>query len=115
MGAKNEEVYNMADWGFITKHGLVLAAITKHPSSTVREIGDTVGMTERAAFKIISDLDREGFISKNKEGRHNHYSIHTNVPIKDHGLDTAIGELLVVIGARRRNIRTLRKYSLFTD
>ena len=105
----------MADWRFITNHGLVLAAITKHPSSTAREIADAVGITERAAFKIINDLDREGFISKNKAGRQNKYRIHTDVPIKDNGLDTAIGELLVVIGAKRRNIRSQREYSLFTD
>jgi hypothetical protein len=92
----------MADWGFITNHGLVLAAITRHPSSTAREIGDAVGITERAALRIISDLDKEGFISKTKVGRQNHYRIHTSVPIKDDGSDTAIGELLIVMGAKRR-------------
>jgi hypothetical protein len=92
----------MAGWGFITNHGLVLAAITKHPSSTAREIGDAVGITERAALRIINDLDNEGFISKTKIGRQNHYRIHTNVPIKDDGSDAAIGELLVVLGAKRK-------------
>jgi predicted transcriptional regulator len=91
----------MADWRFITNHGLVLAAITKHPSSTAREIGDAVGITERAVYKIISDLDRDGFLSKNKVGRQNHYRIHSKAPLRDNGLNTAIGELLVVIGAKR--------------
>ena len=105
----------MANWRFITNHGLVLAAITRHPSSTARAIGDAVGITERAAYKIIGDLDKDGFISKNKVGRQNHYRIHSNAPIRDNDLDTAIGELLVVIGSKRGNIGSLKEYSLLTD
>jgi len=51
----------MADWSFITNHGLVLAAIAKHPRSTARELGDDVGITERTAHKIIIDLEEAGY------------------------------------------------------
>lgn len=95
----------MADWGFITNHGLVLAAIARHQSSTAREIGDAVGITERAALKIIDDLDKEGFISKTKVGRQNHYRIHTAVPIKDDVSDSAIGEFLLMLGIKRKRVR----------
>ena len=95
----------MAHWGFITNHGLVLAAITKHPSSTAREIGDEVGITERAALRIINDLDSEGYISKEKVGRQNHYRIHTSMPIKDDVSDSAIGELLLALGIKRKRGR----------
>ncbi len=95
----------MADWGFITNHGLVLAAIARHPSSTARDIGDAVGITERATLKIINDLDREGFISKNKVGRQNHYRIHTSVTIKEDGSEADIGELLLVLGVKRKGGR----------
>jgi predicted ArsR family transcriptional regulator len=95
----------MSDWGFITNHGLVLVAITRHPSSTAREIGDAVGITERAALKIIGDLDKEGFISKTKVGRQNHYRIHTAVPIKDDVSDSAIVEFLLMLGIKRKRVR----------
>jgi len=92
----------MAEWSFITNHGLVLATIAKHPHSTAREIGDDVGITERAAHKIIRDLEHDGYISKDKMGRQNHYRIHPNIPIKDEASDTAVGELLAMLGWKRR-------------
>jgi hypothetical protein len=47
----------MGEWAFITNHGLVLATIAKHPNLTAREIGDTIGVTERTAHRIIMDLE----------------------------------------------------------
>jgi len=91
----------MAEWGFITNHGLVLATIAKHPSSTAREIGDSVGITERSAHKIIRDLEQEGYITKIKVGRNNHYRIHLDMPIKDEMSDAAVGELLIVLSSKR--------------
>ena len=92
----------MPEWSFITNHGLILAAIAKHPRSTAREIGDNAGITERAAHKIINDLEREGYITKNKVGRQNQYRIHSDVPLKDEVSDAAVGELLVMLGWKRR-------------
>ena len=96
----------MAGWAFITTHGLVLAAIAKHPRSTAREIGDAVGITERAAHKIINDLDEAGYITKIKVGRKNHYRIHSNVPLKDDVTDAAVGELLMMLGAVRKRTKS---------
>jgi DNA-binding transcriptional ArsR family regulator len=96
----------MADWTFLTNYGLVLAAIAKRPRSTAREIGDAVGVTERAAHKIIKDLDEAGYITKTRVGRQNHYRIHSDMPLKDDGSDAAVGELLVMLGAMRPKART---------
>ncbi len=93
----------MADWGFITNHGLVLAAIAKHPRSTAREIGDEVGITERSAHKIIKDLEAEGYITKTRVGRRNRYRIYHEMPLSDEAAsDAAVGELLVMLGWKRR-------------
>ena len=99
----------MSVWSFITNHGKVLAAIAKRPRRTAREIGDEVGITERAAHKIIRDLEDDGYISKGKVGRQNKYSIHPDTPIKDEESNAAAGELLEVLGWRRR--RKARKSS----
>jgi len=95
----------MPEWGFITNHGLVLAAIAKHPHSTARDIGDTVGIRERTAHKIIMDLEEAGYITKTKVGRQNKYKIHPDVPIKDEITDTTVGELLLMLGWKRRKRR----------
>ena len=92
----------MSEWTFFTNHGLVLAAIAKQPRSTARQIGDAVGITERAAHKIINDLEKEGYITKSKVGRQNHYQIHSDMPIKDEASDVAIGEFLTMLGWKRR-------------
>ena len=95
----------MAEWTFITNHGLTLAAIAKSPRTTAREIGDTAGITERAAHKIIKDLENAGYVTKTKVGRKNHYRIHPDVPLKDDVTDSAVGELLVMMGWRWRRRR----------
>ncbi|MCL2678689.1 MAG: winged helix-turn-helix domain-containing protein [Dehalococcoidia bacterium] len=92
----------MSDWSFITTHGLVLATVAKYPRSTAREIGDTVGVTERTAHKLILDLEEAGYITKTKVGRRNKYTIHPDMPLADETSDAAVGELLVMLGWKRR-------------
>lgn len=92
----------MGDWTFITNHGLVLATIAKHPNLTAREIGDSIGVTERTAHRIIMDLEAEGYITKIKVGRQNKYKIHSDMPMKEEMGDAAVGELLVMLGWKSR-------------
>ena len=97
----------MSEWGFVTNYGLVLAAIAKKPSSTAREIGDDVGITERTAHKIINDLKAEGYVVKTKVGRQNEYQIKPDMPMKDGANDTAVGELLSMLGWKQEEQRDL--------
>jgi DNA-binding Lrp family transcriptional regulator len=92
----------MSDWTFITNHGLVLASIANNPQKTAREIGNDIGITERTAHKIILDLERDGYITKTKVGRHNTYRIHSGVPIKSG--EAAVEELLLMLGWKRRKV-----------
>jgi DNA-binding Lrp family transcriptional regulator len=91
----------MAEWSFITNHGRVLAAIATNMGQTARQIGDAAGVTERAAHKIINDLEDEGYVSKTRTGRRNSYQIHASVPLKDDISNAAVGELLAVLGWKR--------------
>jgi len=92
----------MSEWTFVTNHGLVLATIAKHANLTAREIGDTIGVTERTAHRIIMDLEAAGYITKTKVGRQNKYKIHPDMPIRDEMSDAAVGELLAMLGWKRR-------------
>ena len=92
----------MADWNFITNHGQVLAVIAMRLGTTAREIGDAVGITERAAHRIIRDLEHAGYVSKKRVGRRNSYRIHPDVPLKDDVSNAAVGELLLALGWRPR-------------
>lgn len=90
----------MSEWKFITNHGLVLASIAKGRGKTAREIGDEVGVTERTVHKIIMDLEEDGYITKTRVGNRNQYRIRPEVSIKVG--DTAVGELLELLGWKRR-------------
>ena len=63
----------MAHWDFLTNHALVLIHVLDHPNSTLREIADAAGITERAAVTILRALEEDDIVSRQKEGRRNRY------------------------------------------
>jgi predicted transcriptional regulator len=63
-------------WTFLTNHGHVLIALSLDPEARIRDIAADVGITERAAQAILADLERDGYVTKIKEGRRNRYVIH---------------------------------------
>ena len=97
----------VAEWTFLTNHGLVLSYIAQNLQSTVREIANAIGITERTAHKIISDLETAGYISRTKSGRRNTYRIHAELPLR-HATqrDVAIGHLLQTLASSRRRRRS---------
>jgi DNA-binding MarR family transcriptional regulator len=62
-------------WGFFTNHALLLLAIAMEPGSTVREMAVSVGVTERAVVAILNQLEEEGIIIRQKQGRRNSYLV----------------------------------------
>ena len=51
-------------WTFLTNHGHVLVCVARDPDSTIREIANQVGITERAVQKIVSDLEADQAIAR---------------------------------------------------
>jgi len=72
----------MAEWTFVTNHAVVLTCISLNQSITARELAQTAGITERAVWGIIKDLETEGYIEKQREGRGVRYSIRENLPLR---------------------------------
>ena len=72
----------MADWRFLTNHGLVLTYIGHHPDSTGREIANAVGITERAVRTLVNDLREAGCVEPEKVGRSNRYRINPGRPVQ---------------------------------
>jgi hypothetical protein len=89
----------MPSWGFLTNHARVLLCIARDPGVRLRDIAASVGITERSAFGIVSDLATAGYIVKEKGGRRNRYLVEADLPVPesaDRGL--AIGDLLALLG-----------------
>jgi DNA-binding MarR family transcriptional regulator len=70
-------------WSFLTNHAQVLICIARDPGIRLREIGETVGITERAAHRLVGELAMAGYISRERHGRRNRYTIHSHLPLPD--------------------------------
>jgi predicted transcriptional regulator len=85
-------------WSFLTNHAQVLLCIANDPGIRLREIGETVGITERAAHRIVGELAAAGYISRRRNGRRNHYTIQSHLPLPEPlARDRKVGDLLTVL------------------
>jgi hypothetical protein len=88
----------MEGWSFLTNHGRVLLCIAHDPGVRLRDIAARVGITERSAFGIVSDLAASGYAVKQKDGRRNRYQIQAHLPLPEPASQQlAIGEVLALL------------------
>ena len=91
----------MPDFAFLTNHGKTLLLIAHDPRIRMRDVADLLHITERATQRIVGDLATAGYISREREGRRNLYTVTTDAPL---GLplqrDIDIGTLLTVLPAQ---------------
>lgn len=85
----------MAHWTFLTNHAHVLLCVAENPNVRLRDVAEQVGITERAAQRIVSELEEAGYLDRERDGRRNVYRLNTAMPLR-HPLDQQhrIGELL---------------------
>jgi predicted transcriptional regulator len=89
-------------WSFLTNYARVLLCIASDPGVRLREIGDRVGVTERAAHRIVDELAAAGYISRARTGRRNRYSINREQPVRDSLIhEQSVGDLLAILSARQ--------------
>ena len=62
-------------WVFLTNHAHVLLCVARDTEARARDIAEQVGITERAAQRILSDLISEGYLVRVKIGRRNRYTV----------------------------------------
>jgi DNA-binding MarR family transcriptional regulator len=85
-------------WSFLTNHAQVLLCIAHDPDARLREIGESVGVTERATHRIVAELVEAGYISRERNGRRNRYTIQTELPLPDPlTREKKIGDLLAIL------------------
>jgi DNA-binding MarR family transcriptional regulator len=85
-------------WVFLTNHAHVLVCIARDPQIRARDIADHVGITERAAQRILADLIADRYVARRKSGRRNHYTINPRGNLRHPILrNLAIGDLLEVL------------------
>ena len=88
----------MGSWGFLSNHGRVLVFLAHDPGMRLRDIAASLGITERSAFGIVSDLTAAGYLNKSKDGRRNRYQIQMHQPLPEPtSHERTIGDVLAVL------------------
>jgi DNA-binding IclR family transcriptional regulator len=85
-------------WRFVTNHTQVLLCIAQDEDMRTRDIAQRVGITERAAQRIVADLVEAGFVTVERVGRRNRYAIDRGAAMRHEAqAGHPIGELLDVL------------------
>lgn len=79
----------------LTNHAYVLLCIGREPDIRVRDLADEVGITERAAQRIVAELADAGCLTRQRNGRRNKYQLETEKKVQAlPGLQITVGDLL---------------------
>jgi DNA-binding IclR family transcriptional regulator len=85
-------------WHFVTSHTQVLLCIAQDPEMRMKDIAETVGITERAAQRIVADLIDAGYLQRERVGRRNRYVIDETMVMRHPEQRThEVGELLTLL------------------
>src|SRR2546429_525686 len=88
----------MANWTFLTNHARVLLCIAHDPGVRLRDIAASLGITERTAYGIVTDLAEAGYVVKQKDGRRNRYQVQAQLPLPESTQrDRTVGEVLALL------------------
>jgi hypothetical protein len=103
-------------WRFVTNHAHVLETVAGDPTIRMRDIAVAVGITERTAAQIVSELEHAGYLTRSRNGRRNHYQVHANLPLRHprHRHHT-VGELIRFLRAPPRTPRKPRSTTKADD
>ncbi len=72
----------MSEWAFLTNHAQVLVRVAGEPGVRIRDIAESIGVTERAAHRFVCDLVEAGYLTRRRVGRRNCYEIHPELPLR---------------------------------
>ena len=90
--------YPARRWDFLTSHAHVLTCVADDPGIRLRDIAAAVGITERAAHRILSELVDEGYVLRERDGRRNRYQVVPERPLRHPLLqERVVGDLLRVL------------------
>jgi predicted ArsR family transcriptional regulator len=86
---------NPKRWTFVTNHTQVLLCLAENSEVRLREVAEAVGITERAAQRILADLVESGYVVRKRVGRRNQYRVNRDREMRhDAQLGHQIGPLL---------------------
>ena len=86
-------------WTFLSHHAHVLIALSDNPELTMDELAKIEGVTTRSVVNVLNDLVEAGYITKERQGRKNHYTINLSSPLRHQtSTDRNVGDLISALG-----------------
>jgi DNA-binding MarR family transcriptional regulator len=80
-------------WTLMASHGVVLFYLAANPDSTMREMSEALGITERQIARIVKDLGAADMLEVDRVGRRNTYRVNedarfrhptlSHIPLRD--------------------------------
>ena len=87
----------VAQWSFFSNHACVIVLLAREPNQSLRKVAATIGSTERAVQRIVSELEAANYLIRGRVGRQNTYQINRDSEMRHLLLDnTALSKLLDV-------------------
>ena len=88
----------MAGGRFLTNHALALFCVAREPGLRLSDVAQRLGVTERAAHRLVDDLVKESYLTRHRVGRRSFYEVHPERPLGAPLVgDVEVGELLAVL------------------
>ena len=100
MDPKSSTGHGSAPWTYFTNHAHVLILLARDASSTMREVADAVGITERAVQRIVGELEEAHVLKRSRKGRRNVYAVNPALALR-HPLEShcTVADLLALVNA----------------
>jgi Winged helix-turn-helix DNA-binding len=70
------------NWNLMATHGVVLFYIASNPDSTMRQMAESLNLTERRIAQVVRDLSDAGLLSVSRNGRRNAYSVNPSASFR---------------------------------
>nr|WP_152975325.1 ArsR family transcriptional regulator [Rhodococcus rhodochrous] len=81
-------------WTFLTNHAHVLLCVARGGHSTVRELAQRIGITERSVQTIFADPVDGGYLTRTRVGRRSTYSLNPEGGCGIRSNPHTVGELI---------------------
>jgi DNA-binding MarR family transcriptional regulator len=92
-----------AKWTLLSHHAHVLIALAGDPELTMEQLAEIGGITTRSVVNVLNDLVEAGYLTKERRGRKNHYTINLQAPLRHiTSSDRQVGDLIQALGQLNR-------------
>lgn len=89
-------------WTFLSNHAHVILSIAANPDSRIRDLAAQVGITERGVQRIVAELEADGYLKRERDGRRNRYHVIKDLPLR-HPIERhrTVAALIAMVGGSR--------------